>query len=135
MPVPPLPTELLSHILDLATSPYDAVSAYKEDQQLLRWCCLVSKSFRNLVQPMLWSVFIAKRGDVSVLTAVPDLAQHIRVVELQLVWNKVDAAFSVLKTLGNLFDVRVSGGWNLTKNQLEGLKGSCPLFSHMRASY
>lgn len=80
--IPPLPVELLIKILDLATSPSYAVSARKEDRQLLRQCCLATKGLCVVAQPKLWSVFDAKRRGIAPLFDFPRLAQDVQVLDI-----------------------------------------------------
>jgi hypothetical protein len=118
---PTLPSELLSDILDLATSPYETPSAYKDDQQFLKNCCLVSKQLCRIAQPMLWSVLQLNKRTFSLLSSRPKLAQHARVLEIKEAGDARDTIFGHVGVLPNLFEVRLEGG-ELSKYKLRRLQ-------------
>jgi hypothetical protein len=129
--IPPLPVEILSHILDLATSPYDAVSAYKEDQRLLSSVCLVSKQMCAVAQPMLWSVFVSRGGDLSVLSTFLDLAQNVRVLELKSLGKAKDDVVKAVKKLPNLIEVRIAYGVGMSRTQLSSIRSASLFFESL----
>lgn len=112
--IPALPAELLIKILDLATSPSYAVSARKDDHQLLRQCCLVSKQLCAAAQPKLWSIFTIEEEDG--LVHLPDFPEHIRQVRtlgyrLQRRREPLGNAAQMLQNLNNLTVVHGRIGW------------------------
>ncbi|BGP15227.1 hypothetical protein JCM10213_000821 [Rhodosporidiobolus nylandii] len=63
-----LPLELLDHILHFAAPLDYTPDLYKERRATLRSCCLVSRTMRELAQPMLPEVFAARtKKDVQML--------------------------------------------------------------------
>ncbi|GAA6036102.1 hypothetical protein JCM8097_006616 [Rhodosporidiobolus ruineniae] len=69
--VPSLPPELILHILHLAY-PSDAEDDYTGRSHDVLQCCLVSKQWKELVEPVLWrSVTITKSSQVDKLAQQP----------------------------------------------------------------
>jgi hypothetical protein len=136
----PLPIETVSHILDLATSPSHIASAFQDDCELLRQCCLVSKRFRDVAQPKLWKSFRPREGELAAIASLrPDLAKHIRSLIVRM--EKQDESFnSGLKgadKLPKLTEIRISNdgalaGAFLTKRGMASLTGTYPLLPSIR---
>jgi hypothetical protein len=81
--IPALPAELLAHILDLAISPVETISAFRDDHKLLYRCCLVSKQLCNEAQRRLWRVFHSDKDDLSPLFVSTALARQVTVLDLR----------------------------------------------------
>jgi hypothetical protein len=70
-----LPPELLLRVLELAAPLDYTPTFYLERRALLRSCCLVSQTLRDLAQPMLPDVYLAEsKGQVEYLKSVEDEA-------------------------------------------------------------
>ncbi|GAA5882639.1 hypothetical protein JCM1840_002748 [Sporobolomyces johnsonii] len=58
-----LPNELLLHILELGAPSTYLSTTYSSRQTNLQNCCLVSRQFRQLTQPLLFAVFQATTSE------------------------------------------------------------------------
>jgi hypothetical protein len=124
---PTLPNELISHILQLATPPPDNISKRKESREVLRQCCLASKQLCAIAQPLLWEVFPVEKGKVTVLSAFPALAQHVRVLNVRQLGSVAsrNRMMQVVVKMTRLSEVQLTkegfSGPQLTKATLEAL--------------
>ncbi|GAA6036094.1 hypothetical protein JCM8097_006611 [Rhodosporidiobolus ruineniae] len=95
--VPPLPTELILHILHPAYPPH-AEDDYTGRSRDVLQCCLVSKQWKELAEPMLWrSVTITSSSPRQIRRALcffPDV-EHIRFA--YFVWDTHEIAQEPLK--------------------------------------
>ncbi|GAA6035842.1 hypothetical protein JCM8097_005733 [Rhodosporidiobolus ruineniae] len=75
--VPPLPAELILHILHLAYPPHAEDDYCGRAQDVLQ-CSLVSKQWNELAEPVLWrSVSITPATDLDSLAAVPESKRRL----------------------------------------------------------
>ncbi|GAA5896799.1 hypothetical protein JCM6882_005039 [Rhodosporidiobolus microsporus] len=132
----PLPPELVRDILELL-APEDAyANDYRQAQDQLRRCCLVSQAFRALAQPLLWrAVHIAStEGSAAFQAAVAAesaLSTHVRTVKVRSKPSESDTGLvEVVRRLPRVMDLKVVV---FSPDEINWNRGELPDFSGHKA--
>ncbi|GAA6035744.1 hypothetical protein JCM8097_005679 [Rhodosporidiobolus ruineniae] len=120
--VPPLPAELILHILELAYPPHAEDDYIGRSSDVLQ-CCLVSKQWKELAEPALWrSITITRREQVDQLAQQPSEQRNLtRNLAFQLPSDPQEVAPKEIRQALRLFPkvehVRMNGEYD--KNELD----------------
>ncbi|GAA6036078.1 hypothetical protein JCM8097_006602 [Rhodosporidiobolus ruineniae] len=112
--VPPLPTELILHILHLAYPP-NAEDDYTGRSSDVLQCCLVSKQWKELTEPVLWqSVTITSSSPEQIRRALRVFkeVEHVRFASFELYGQETPGEFLKLSdfaALPNLHSLGLAG--------------------------